>query len=241
MNSALLCSYCNRPISGKYFRDYWGNNYHSEHLNKVPQCNYCSRLISRDLTKGGTSYSDGRRICMLCHKSAIEDTVSGKRILQKVHDQLAVLGIDINPFRPEFYMLDRSRLKAMAGSTEKQGFARFQRETINGKMKSFTMEIYILKGLPETSFISAAAHELMHIWFYSRNLLDLTARLEEGSCNYAAYLILQGIHSPEAAYRIHELMKDNSPVYGKGFQKVYKMVQDKGIAYWLKYIQSHKK
>jgi len=210
-------------------------------MNKVPSCNYCGRLISRELTKGGTTYSDGRRICMLCHKSAIEDTVKGNEILQKVHDQLAAIGIDIHPFQPEFFMLDRSRLKALAGSAEKQGFARFERQTVNGKIKSFKLQIYLLKGLPESSFITAAAHELMHIWFYSKNITDLSPRLEEGSCNYAAYLILRTMKSPEAAYRIHELMEDKSPVYGKGFQKVYKMVESKGISYWLSYIQSHRK
>nr|WP_281389034.1 protein DA1 [Spirochaeta isovalerica] len=97
--------------------------------------------------------------------------------------------------------------------------------------------IYILKGMPESSFISACAHELMHIWFYSRGLTGLSPRLEEGSCNYAAYLILKTLNSPEAAYRIHELMEDRSPVYGKGFQKVLKMVEGHGVPYWLEYLQ----
>ena len=241
MISQPLCAHCKRQIKGKYFKDYWGNNYHAEHMNKGLSCNYCGRLISAGLTKGGTTYSDGRRICMLCHKTAIEKLAKGERILQLVHDELELLGIKISPFKPEFFLIDRSRLRSLAGQSETQGFARFQRETVNGQIKSFNLQIYILKGLPESSFITACAHELMHIWFYSRNITDLNSRLEEGSCNYAAYLLLKNMRSPEAAYRIRELMEDSSPIYGKGFQKVYKMVESKGVRYWLNYIQTHKR
>lgn len=177
---------------------------------------------------------------MLCHKTAIEDISSGRKILQRVHDELEETGIIISPFKPEFYLIDRSRLKALSGAPEKQGFARFKRETVNGRIKSFSLEIYILKGLPESSFVSVCAHELMHIWFYSRNITNLSPRLEEGSCNYAAYLLLKKMKTPEAAYRIHELMEDRSPVYGKGFQKVHKMAGEKGIRFWLQYIQKQK-
>lgn len=241
MINSLLCSHCKRPINGKYFKDYWGNCYHWEHMNNAPSCNYCGRLISRELTKGGTSYSDGRRICMLCHKTAVETREKGEKILKRVHDELELLGIEISPFKPRFYLLDRSRLKGLSGSSETQGFARYQRETINGQLKSFNLEIYILKGLPESSFMSACAHELMHIWFYSRNITKIQSRLVEGSCNFSAYLVMKNQKSPETAYRIHELMENKSPVYGKGFQKIYKMVESKGISNWLKYLESHKK
>ena len=178
---------------------------------------------------------------MLCHKTAVETPDKGKKILQIVHDELELLGIKISPFKPEFYLIDRSRLKSMAGQSEKQGFARYQRETVNGQLKSFKLQIYILKGLPESSFITACAHELMHVWFYSRNITDLSPRLEEGSCNFASYLLLKKKKDPESAYRIRELMEDNSPVYGKGFQRVLKMAEAKGSAYWLAYIQNHKR
>ena len=210
-------------------------------MKNVPSCTYCGRLISRELTKGGTTYSDGRRICMLCHKSAIETPVKGKQLLQMVHDKLELLGIKISPFKPEFFLIDRSRLKSLAGQAETQGFARFQRETINGQVKSFKLQIYILKGLPESSFITACAHELMHVWFFSRNITDISPRLAEGSCNYAAYLLLKNMPGPEAKYRIRELMEDKSPVYGKGFQKVFKMAEDRGVEYWLNYVQRFKK
>ncbi|MBB6479238.1 protein DA1 [Spirochaeta isovalerica] len=232
-----LCGYCKRPVTDQYFRDYWGNMYCAVHLNREPQCDYCGRLISRELTKGGMTYSDGRRICGLCKATSVDKEDKGLRLLQLVHDVLAFQGIEISPFKPEFYLIDRSRLKKLGSKSETRGFARYTKETVNGKVTDFRLMIYILKGMPESSFISACAHELMHIWFYSRGLTGLSPRLEEGSCNYAAYLILKTLNSPEAAYRIHELMEDRSPVYGKGFQKVLKMVEGHGVPYWLEYLQ----
>lgn len=228
-----LCGYCKRPITDRFFRDYWGNKYCAIHLNREPQCDYCGRLISRELTRGGTTYSDGRRICGLCSSTTVDREEKGERLLQLVHDELAFQGIEILPFKPEFYLIDRSRLKKLGRQSETRGFARYTKETVNGEVKSFRLMIYILTGMPESSFISACAHELMHIWLYSRGISGLSPKLEEGSCNYAAYLILKTLGTPEAAYRIHELMEDRSPVYGKGFQKVYRMVEERGIAYWL--------
>lgn len=231
-----LCSYCNRPLSDRFFRDYWGNRYCAVHMNREPACDYCGRLISRELTKGGTIYSDGRRICGLCAVSTVDREDKGRRILQIVHDELAFQGIEISPFIPEFFLIERSRLKKMDVRGETQGFARYTKETVNGKVTDFKLMIYILTGLPESSFIAACAHELMHVWFYSRGIEGLPDRIIEGSCNYAAYLVLKTMGTPEGAYRIHELMEDKSPVYGKGFQKVYRLVEEKGVAGWIEWL-----
>lgn len=236
-----LCSYCSKPLSGRYFRDYWGNSYHAGHLKTVPSCDYCGRLISKNLTQGGKAYADGRKICGLCSATAVNDTAKGKEILQIIHDQLETAGIVISPFKPEFYLIDRLKLKNMSGNSEKQGFARFERLSVGGKIESYKLRIYILKGLPESSFITAAAHELMHIWFYSQSITDLKPALEEGSCNYASYILLKKINSPEALYRIREMFADKNPVYGKGFRRIHKMVDSRGIMYWFNYIKTHKR
>ncbi len=241
MTGIINCSHCSKPITGDFFKDYWGNNYHIKHKKTVPVCNYCGRLISTELTNGGKSYSDGRNICGLCLSTSISDLIKGKKILEMVHDKLAISGIKITPFTPEFYLIDRDKLWNLAGKVEKQGFARFERILINGNINSFKLQIYILKGLPESSFIGAAAHELMHIWFYSYNITDISPKLLEGSCNYASFLLYNCIKNKETAYRIHELIEDRSPVYGRGFKKIYNMVQSKGIEYWLNYIKTHKR
>ena len=238
----LTCSYCGKVISGRYFIDNWGNNYCAEHKNTLPRCDYCGRLISEKLTGGGKAYSDGRKICGICIKTAVSKVDSGRKILQEIHDQLEGFGIVIRPFRPEFTLIDRSRLRQLDRTgREKQGYAVFNRKTVNGKITDFSLQVFILNGLPEVNFRSTCAHELMHIWFYSRGITDASAMMVEGSCNMASYLVLNGIKSPEAALLIRNLSEDKSRIYGKGFQKARSMVERKGIRGWLDHISSHRK
>ena len=236
------CAYCEKPISGRYFRDYWGNNYCADHLNTVPRCDYCGRLIAEKLTGGGRAYPDGRRICGICLKSAVRDRDKGKRILREVHDELEGFGIIIRPFKPDFALIDRSRLKQLDSTgREKQGFAVFNRKTVNGEIREFSLQVYILNGLPETSFRSTCAHELMHIWFYSRGITDASPVMIEGSCNMASYLMLSRMKTPEASYLMQSFSEDKSRIYGKGFQKARNLVDRKGLSGWLEHISKRRK
>ena len=129
---SIRCSHCGADIIGRYFSDYWGNLYCAAHYRNVPQCAYCGRLISSKLTKGGRTYSDGRRICGICLPSSVNDPKTGLELLQSVHDQLSAEGIIIKPFKPEFLLISRSKLKQLDKSSgEKQGFAVFNRKMIN--------------------------------------------------------------------------------------------------------------
>jgi len=241
MNHPPLCSHCGKPVSGPFLKDYWGNSYHREHLRDTPQCRYCGRLMSKHLTGGGKSYSDGRLICGLCLKTAVDDPERAQLLLKQVHGILESKGIVINPFRPGFHFIDRSNIRTLEAKGEKQGWAVFERTTAGGRLQDFSLRIFLLKGLPESSFIAAAAHELMHIWFYSRSITDARPRLIEGSCNYASYLVLSTLNTPEAAYRIRELTEDTSPVYGQGFRKVRRLAEHRGTAGWLEYVGRHRR
>jgi len=236
-----LCAFCGKPISGKYIQDYWQNSYCAVHLKSIPQCDYCGRFIGSDSTQGGKMYQDGRKICGLCLKKAVSDPQEGRRVLNKVHGLLEASGIDIQPFNPDFALIKRSKLKELVKGGEKQGFATYHRQMRNKKIISFKMEIFILDGLPETHFAAACAHELMHIWFYSRNIIDASPALIEGSCNMAAYLVLIQKKTPEAEYLIKSLFADRSRHYGIGFRKVHKLVHKIGIQGWLQYVVKHKR
>ncbi|MBI9104620.1 MAG: protein DA1 [Spirochaetales bacterium] len=237
-----ICTYCGRPIIGKYLKDYWGNSYCAEHIKAVPQCDYCGRLISPKTTRGGKTYSDGRRICGICLPKAVTENQTGRELLGKVHDLLEETGIMIQPFKPDFALISRSRLKQLdRRGGEKQGFATFKRRMVKAKITSFKMEIFILNGLPESSFISTCAHELMHIWFYSRNITDASPALIEGSCNMAAYLILKKQGTLEAEYLIKGLFEDKNKIYGAGFRKIQKLTDKRGTSGWLEYAIKHKR
>ncbi|MBN2627341.1 MAG: protein DA1 [Spirochaetales bacterium] len=238
----LLCDYCGQPLAGRFFRDFWGNSYCADHLKKAPVCSYCGRLIGEKTTGGGRAYADGRAICRLCYKSAVTDQTRGREILGEVHDRLEEMGILVRPFRPEFFLIDRSRLISLDRSgREKQGYAVFNRKTVNREITEFRLEIFILTGLPEIQFRTACAHELMHIWFYSRGITDASPALTEGSCNMAAYLILEDILTPESEYLRKSLNEDRDRIYGGGFRKARRLVEDRGIPGWLDHISKKRR
>ena len=152
-------------------------------------------------------------------------------------------GIIISPFKPEFSLISRAKLKQFdPGSSERQGYAVFNRQVDkDGNIITFKMQIFMLEGLPEASFISTCAHELMHIWFYSHNITDTSPALAEGSCNMASYLVLRRQKSLEAEFLIKGLFADKDKIYGGGFRKVQKLADRRGIAGWLKYAKTHKR
>ena len=238
----LKCVYCGKQITGRYFTDYWGNAYCAAHSN-APQCHYCGRLIGKESSRGGKSYSDGRNICGVCLQTAVTDQKVGLELLNRVHDLLEMEGIEIKPFKPEFILLDRLKnRKISADTTERQGFAKYDRQVSpSGDVLEFDLQVFIITGLPEASFISTCAHELMHIWFYSRNITDTSPALTEGSCNMASYLVLKRINTPESALIIKNLFESKDRVYGGGFRKVHRLTDRKGIEGWLKYAKTHKR
>ncbi len=223
------CSFDNKPITGRYYEDYWGNCICRDHFRKAILCPYCGRFITPATTGGGTTFSDGQAICGICYKKAVTKETEGKRILSGVYEILENYGIRIGPIVPDFYLINRRKLRELDKTGwEKQGTALFKRSIRNGRIERFEMKVFILQGLPRISFYSACAHELMHIWFYSRGITDASLPLIEGSCNLASYLI-------------HNLFSDMSRIYGKGFQKMYGIYSSEGLTSWLGYIKKRKK
>ena len=91
---ALRCALCGEIINGQYFEDFWGNRVHAEHKDKVPQCLYCRRFISEEISKGMVKYDDGRIVCGICAGDAINDAVTAGRIMSDLQEHLFCLGID---------------------------------------------------------------------------------------------------------------------------------------------------
>ena len=258
----ISCGHCGKPITGKYVKDYWGNAYHAGHLREALRCFYCGRLISKGLTGGGKTYPDGRVICTLCLKSAVDNTAAAVPILKDIRSRLERYGIIVKGTFAETHLLNRGGLAKISGRraarSEEAGFTKLEKKTVNGRLASFSMQIFILKGLPETHYIATAAHELMHVWQHLYAVPENDPALREGSCNYAAYLILRELAggsgragnaeavrkfgtADEAGYIIESFFSTRDRVYGKGFLKVYQLVKDRGIKGWLEYLRNNKR
>jgi hypothetical protein len=234
---ALRCALCGKMLEGRYIEDYWGNAYHERHEGEAPRCEYCMRFISQRLTKGGVTYDDGRVVCRLCTRRAIDRHDDGTALMRSVAATLARFGIDVDARAVALHLVDRPELKRLSGERHAlQGFTSFQQTTLQGVRVSATIDVYLLHGLPREEAAATMAHELMHVWLSLRDREQRNAAFAEGSCNYAASLVLGTETGPLSPFILEAMMANDDPAYGKGFRRVKRFAEEKGIARWLEWL-----
>jgi hypothetical protein len=233
---APRCVVCAQPITSHYYKDPWGNVFHSDHKVDTPQCVYCSRIIAQASSQGGVRYGDGRTVCNLCRVSAVDDESRARKLLGGVRKTLTDFGITLAYGNIPLSLGDRNWLQVMRARNpsiltlgEATAFTSTVTSTINGAVVGKTVGIYALNGLPLEIFNGTIAHELMHAW----NHLNCTVRhipeLEEGSANYAEVLVLQKMGTTAAKQHIRNLETSQDPVYGNGYRRVKRYVDDNGF------------
>lgn len=238
---ALRCDYCEEIIEGPYVVDYWGNSIHKSHKGQVHQCEYCGRYISQKLSRGSTVYADGREVCGYCSESLVSSYDEAVDLMREVRRFLEEEGIKIREKHLRLYPIDRiqmSRLSPPRGENI-QAFTYFQQEKrLYGLLSRKDFKIYILDRLPKIEFVATIAHELMHVWLGQHANFEMHPVLAEGSCNYAAFLVLLRYGDP-AKYVIDKMITDDDPVYGSGFQKTALFAEQVGRKEWLAYLKTH--
>ncbi len=241
---ALRCDLCGKIIEGRHLTDYWGDHYCASHEGNAPQCLYCGRFIGDKHNRGGQTYPDGRTVCNLCLASAINNRAEAELIFDEVKMRLGQLGIIIVNDRIKLHLADRNKLARYMGdemaSANESGFVehKFTRRADRAVDQSF--DIYILDGMPRMHFIATAAHELMHVWQYLNCPLDNDVAMCEGSCNYAAYLVLRQIGGREAGYIVETFRQSDDPIYGEGFRRVSRYTSRTSTGDLLDHLKSSK-
>ncbi len=238
---ALKCAACGETIGGDYIKDAWGNSYHTRHEGNIVQCDFCRRFIAGPFMQGMLRYRDGRFLCGICAPSAVRSKKEVLAILKEAADILEQYGIQVSIGSIELTLVDRKELKKLSSrpSFDTTGFVDYSvKRNLWGRETGRKIKVYILKGMPRVQTIGAVAHELMHIWQFEHGSLDLPGEISEGSANYASYLVLKGLGTPEAAFMIANMSKNEDPVYGLGFRRIKKYVRDNGLAAWLDLLTS---
>jgi hypothetical protein len=241
LHVALRCSLCGQVIDGEYIYDYWGNAYHAWHQGKTPQCEYCNRFISEELTGGSATYRDGRTVCGICRRSAVTSEHRAQLLMEEVAGLLGKFGMSVDTEHLKLHLLDLDGIKEKTGQYHSlQGYADY-RETsrLFGLVREHDINVYVLWGMPEAEVISTLAHELTHVWQFRHGRTDNDPALCEGSSNLAAYLVCRQYADPYFAYVIEKLQKNNDPVYGEGFRRVKRLADDSGITNWLTWLAEH--
>ncbi len=239
---AQKCVLCRETIKGEYVVDFWGNKYHKHHQDNTPRCIYCGRLICDNLTRGGTQYADGRHVCGLCLKGAINDQSDASRLMTSVSRTLDRFGINTDPANITLQLVDKNRMSELSpnNSNRQAGLTKFESSTISGKIVSKKFYVYILRGMPELVCNSTLVHELMHVWLYDHAPIEMDPALTEGSCNYASYLYLQNDRSQMADYILKNMEEDADLFYGEGYRRIRKYINRVGIQAWLEFLKSNK-
>ncbi len=243
------CYVCNKPIKGAYLKNYWGQIYHPYHKNHIKKCEYCSRII-----KNPQKDVNGFYVCNICKKKLITDSFDAERKVSQIAKILYKFGIDIDLNQVNIKLCDFDEFKKISVqntiTSDNKGMAEYIIKNF-GNRKEKSYNIYLLKDMPDFTFVEVAAHELMHIWFYENVELEQKPALVEGSCNLAAYLVLNElkkqqpfrllqIDKEDAEYSIVKLEKNDDPVYGDGFRTIKKYAEKFGIFMWLNYLKHHK-
>lgn len=239
---ALKCGICGEIIKETYLLDFWGNAYHSRHKNEYPTCEHCGRLICEQFTGGGIRYPEGRHVCNLCLPSTINEIDRAESILEKVRSYLALEGIRINEKNIGLHLIGRDELNKLANtqSDDQNGYTICKETRRMLVLTNREFDIYLLDGMPEANLIAVAAHELMHVWQYENVPGDNDKIFSEGSCNYASLLVLKYFPGQMTDYLISTMIQDKDPVYGEGFRRIKKLVEDHGVEFWLRQLKNLK-
>ncbi len=237
---ALRCAVCDGIIQGQYLLDYWGNAYHTSHKDAVLQCDFCQRFVVGSLIGGMKRFPDGQCFCGKCAPLTVTSVDRARALMVEVARYLEDFGIDVDSEKIQLRLVDRNELKkiASAHTEDTRGFTDYLvRKNLFGRVKNQTIDVYLLDGMHRVQMIGTLAHELTHVWQFEQGRLDQDKALSEGSCNFAAYLVLRRIGGVEADFLITNMLKDKDPVYGEGFRRVKAYAETEGLANWLRLLK----
>lgn len=238
---ALRCALCNQIIRGEYIQDFWGNAYHKYHQGEAPCCDSCSRFISPDITGGGVRYDDGRYICAICHKTSVTDIDVIMGLIDEIAGHLADMGMDIDYKGLEVHLIGQDQMKDLAGQASNglRGFTDYSHDwRIFKRTGNRKLNVYFLYGMPRMELISTIAHELTHIYQFNNGRFHNDRTFAEGSCNYAAYVVLSRYPGKNAEFFRNAMMNETDPVYGEGFRRVKRFAEAEGTGAWLERLRS---
>jgi hypothetical protein len=239
---ALRCALCNGVIQGEYIQDYWGNAYHLRHQDD-PCCDSCSRFISPSVTGGGVRYDDGRYICSICQPQSVTDIDDVMSLIDEVAVRMATFGMEVDYKGLEVHLIGQQQMKDLSGerSSGLRGFTDYSHDwRIFKRAGNRKLNVYFLYGMPRMELIGTIAHELAHIYQFNHGRFKNDHVFAEGSCNYAAYLVLSNYHDKDSEFFRHALANETDHVYGEGFRRVKRFAEEQGTVIWLERLREKK-
>ena len=237
------CDVCYQPIEGEYIKDPWGNIYHNHHRSKMPSCESCNRLISKNTTDGGYRINDSRSVCNICREYIIHDKNEIENIYLDLRNELKNLGISNLPKTMSIKLIDTKeelfRISKIPSSNGLQGYTKYNYQTFGREKINENFTIFILSNLHEINFRAVLAHEMLHVYLFKNNI-SLRESLVEGFCNLGAkYVYDSNIENKISELKLKSMYKSNHPEYGKGFRIMSSELERYGWSKLLKKLESY--
>ena len=237
------CDVCYQPIEGEYIKDAWGNTYHNHHRSKMPSCESCNRLISKNTTDGGYRINDSRTVCNICWVYVINDKNEIENIYLDLRNELKNLGIINLPKTMSIKLIDTKeelfKISKIPSSNGLQGYTKYNYQTIGRKKINETFTIFILSNLHEINFRAVLAHEMLHVYLFKNEVL-LKESLVEGFCNLGSkYVYDSHIENKISELKLKSMFKNNHPEYGIGFRIMNNELEKKGWRNLIKDLENY--
>jgi hypothetical protein len=241
---APRCTYCQKPLSGSYLIDGWGNIYCPEHQRQYPSCSFCGRLISpRQQTPGWNNYDSQR--CPVCRSTAIDSIEQAQPFYQACKEWMSRQGFRFNQLPLRLDLRDVAGLMALSPARSlphMKGITRITTMQIgNGVVQSKVEGVTVLQGMPRTLFSGVVVHELGHVWLTVHQVTGLPHWAEEGFCELLASRYYKYLDTPEAQYYAKNIQDSQDPIYGEGFRRVSVLSQRMGFERLVETLHTTKK
>ncbi|KAA3633379.1 MAG: hypothetical protein DWP97_09315 [Calditrichaeota bacterium] len=241
---AYRCALCSLSLTEDYFLDLYDQKYCRDHEKDAYHCEYCGGFFSLTHAKNGKILPDGRACCTKCLETATFDKNDNPELFADINERLKKYYLDVELDDIEIVFVDRNKLSRLLDNNPEKlmGYTSYNyTESLFGMISSNEIKIYILSGLPRPWLIKTIAHEYNHVWQFLHTPKEKDSDFCEGSCNFAAYLILNEFEEEPVLEKVKEQMFEEEDIdYGVGFRRVYKLVKDKGLDYWRDYLAKNR-
>ncbi len=247
----ITCAVCGKILlAGRVAMDLWGNTYCEKHRHEHSSCSACNRLVCSRLTGGGVTYDDGRIVCNICRKTAVDSKEQAKPIVENVARWLYDRGIRFENLKLKINLdngrqlkLNKAEKSSPTGPWQGQRIGYIVKATHfrGGRSRRIIKGVTILSGMPQELFEGTVVHELGHAWIYLARVDRLPLWAEEGFCNLLSYILHKERNTKEARHWVKALEKNPDPIYGEGFRRVRAIFKKHGFGKAINYTYQHKK
>ena len=205
-------------MEGTYVRDAWGAEFCRFHIEKLPPCMFCGRLVDGSRITGRASEAGLQ--CSVCCQTAVDTPAAAAPL----YEEVIRWAVDLSLIFPSVPLQFADLQTLISYASEPKGGRRLGSTRVSTtvcagvKVKVDVKCIAILRGLPQILFCAVVAHEVGHAWLRAMGIDELKPIEEEGFCELLAYSWLREESTLDREFYAGQIANNDDVVYGDGFR-----------------------